>query len=68
MSSRTTEPGRPKVQTVVVAIPKSLPIVEKIPEGTPIIKPTVTPTVTFPDYLGYEASLEWLRNEPSVQA
>lgn len=28
----------------------------------------ISPTVTFPETLGYEAGLEWLRNEPSVQA
>lgn len=55
---------RPKFETIVVATPKPLPIVEEVPE---VIEPII-PDVTFPEFLWYEASLAWLRNEPSVQA
>lgn len=34
----------------------------------PEVREPISPTVTFPETLGYEAGLEWLRNEPSVQA
>lgn len=55
---------RPKFQTVVVKRPIAPTPPEEIPEV-----PEVTPAVvSFPETLGYEAGLEWLRNEPSVKA
>lgn len=54
----------PKFQTVVIEKSKPLPTIEETPE----VREPISPTVTFPGTLGYEAGLEWLRNEPSVQA